>query len=145
MIIDQLPAVSAVQETDEIPVERGTTTYKATLQKLKALPQNESGPGYCKMPDGTLIQWGRINLSNVPISNAWGALYESGSQPSGVTFPIPFVEYPACSATANMSPAAWIEGMSASYTSLGNFFLVRPTSVASSSGHVDWIAVGRWK
>lgn len=37
MIIDQLPEVSAVQETDEIPVERGTTTYKSTLQKLKNL------------------------------------------------------------------------------------------------------------
>lgn len=37
MIIDQLPEVSAVQETDEIPVERGKTTYKSTLQKLKDL------------------------------------------------------------------------------------------------------------
>lgn len=37
MIIDQLPEVSAVQETDEIPVERGTTTYKSTLRKLKDL------------------------------------------------------------------------------------------------------------
>lgn len=37
MIIDQLPEISAVQETDEIPVERGTATYKATLQKLKDL------------------------------------------------------------------------------------------------------------
>lgn len=34
MIIDQLPEISTVQETDEIPVERGTTTYKSTLQKL---------------------------------------------------------------------------------------------------------------
>lgn len=37
MIIDQLPNLASVQETDEIPVERGTTTYKATLQKLKDL------------------------------------------------------------------------------------------------------------
>ena len=37
MIIDQLPNLSAVQAADEIPVERGTTTYKATLQKLKDL------------------------------------------------------------------------------------------------------------
>lgn len=37
MIIDQLPEISTVQETDEIPVERGTTTYKSTLQKLKDL------------------------------------------------------------------------------------------------------------
>lgn len=37
MIIDQLPNLASVQETDEIPVERGTTTYKSTLQKLKDL------------------------------------------------------------------------------------------------------------
>jgi hypothetical protein len=34
MIIDQLPILASVQETDEIPVERGTTTYKATLDKI---------------------------------------------------------------------------------------------------------------
>lgn len=106
---------------------------------------SSSGSGYCKMSDGTLIQWGRINVSNVAIQNTWGALYESGSQTSGVTFPIPFVGYPACSATANMSPSAWIEGLSASTTGLSNFFLARPTSVSAASGHIDWIAVGRWK
>lgn len=37
MIIDQLPNLASVQATDEIPVERGTTTYKTTLQKLKDL------------------------------------------------------------------------------------------------------------
>lgn len=37
MIIDQLPEISSVQETDEIPVERGTTTYKATLGEIKEL------------------------------------------------------------------------------------------------------------
>ncbi len=37
MIIDQLPGISAVQETDEIPVERGTMTYKTTLHEIKEL------------------------------------------------------------------------------------------------------------
>lgn len=34
MIIDGLPTLSAPQGTDEIPVERGTTTYKAALNAL---------------------------------------------------------------------------------------------------------------
>lgn len=106
---------------------------------------NDSDAGYCKMPDGTLIQWGRINVSNVPISNTWGSLFESGRQDSGVTFPVAFVGDPSCVATANMSPAAWIEGLSASTTGLGSFFLTRPTSVSASSGHIDWQAIGRWK
>lgn len=36
MIIDGLPTLSAPQGTDEIPVERGTTTYKAALNNLAA-------------------------------------------------------------------------------------------------------------
>ena len=34
MIIDQLPSLSPVLPTDEIPVERGTTAYKATVQDI---------------------------------------------------------------------------------------------------------------
>lgn len=34
MIIDQLPTISPVLRTDEIPVERGTTTYKAPVSAL---------------------------------------------------------------------------------------------------------------
>ena len=34
MIIDQLPEISTVQDTDEIPIERGTATYKTPLSKL---------------------------------------------------------------------------------------------------------------
>lgn len=41
MIIDQLPNLTSVQETDEIPVERGTKTYKATVQKLNDLFPSE--------------------------------------------------------------------------------------------------------
>ena len=116
-----------------------------TITKVLNESSGNSTSGYCKMPDGTLIQWGRINVSGVAIQNTWGSLFESASQPSGVTFAIPFVEYPSCSATANLSPSAWLEGLSTSKTGISNYFLVRPTSVASATGHIDWIAIGRWK
>lgn len=188
MIIDQLPEISTVQETDEIPVERGTTTYKTTLQKIKSLiaslltksdvglgsvdnvrqysaqnpppypvtsvngetgavttPQNDSGTGYCKMPDGTLIQWGRIVVNNVPITNAWGAVYESSIQSSGVVFPITFVETPCVVAFANVSPTAWLENIGSDATRLGSYYLVRPTTSNASSGYISWMAIGRWK
>lgn len=35
MIIDQLPSIGTVQSTDEIPIERGTTTYKTTVDGLE--------------------------------------------------------------------------------------------------------------
>lgn len=34
MIIDQLPSLPSVQDTDEVAIERGTTTYKTTVEKL---------------------------------------------------------------------------------------------------------------
>lgn len=42
MIIDQLPLLSGdAQTTDEFPIERGTTTYKVTLDRLlAALPKD---------------------------------------------------------------------------------------------------------
>ena len=36
MIIDQLPEISSVQTTDEMPVERGQTTYKTPISKICA-------------------------------------------------------------------------------------------------------------
>ena len=34
MIIDQLPEISSVQTTDELPIERGQTTYKTPVSKI---------------------------------------------------------------------------------------------------------------
>lgn len=34
MIIDQLPAIQSVQKTDELAIERGTNTYKATVMQI---------------------------------------------------------------------------------------------------------------
>ena len=107
--------------------------------------KNDSGVGYCKMMDGTLIQWGRITVTSVPIKKAWGSLYESASLDSGVTFQIPFIDDPSVSATANVTPGAWIEGLNAVETNIGHFYLVLPVSTESASGHIDWIAIGRWK
>ena len=43
MLIDQLPTIDAIAETDELPVERGTTTYKVQIQGLSdAIPTTGS-------------------------------------------------------------------------------------------------------
>lgn len=45
MIIDQLPLLSGdAQTTDEFPIERGTTTYKVTLDRLLAALPKDSTP-----------------------------------------------------------------------------------------------------
>ena len=45
MIIDQLPLLSGdAQTTDEFPIERGTTTYKVTLDRLLAALPKDATP-----------------------------------------------------------------------------------------------------
>lgn len=106
---------------------------------------SESGVHYCKMPDGTLIQWGRITVTGVPIKNAWGALYESPIQSSGVVFPIPFIAAPCVVALADVGPAAWLEHITSNSEGLSSFYLVRATSVEATNGTIHWQAIGRWK
>lgn len=71
MIIDQLPNLASVQETDEIPVERGTTTYKATLQKLKDLVASLL----------TKADIGLGNVANKDLSNVDNVRQYSSSNP----------------------------------------------------------------
>ena len=53
MIIDQLPEISTVQDTDEIPIERGTTTYKTPLSKIWARLTAAFGSNVLPNMDGT--------------------------------------------------------------------------------------------
>lgn len=103
------------------------------------------GIGYCKMLDGTLIQWGEFRVDNIAITDTWGAMYDSGAKPTGVIFPIPFVGKPCVTATASVSPTAWLENLGSDANGLGSFYLVRPTPSTGSSGYINWLAVGRWK
>lgn len=54
MIIDSLPALSSPVSTDEMPIERGTATYKVTLNELGAVVKSEASEG----TDRTLVVTG---------------------------------------------------------------------------------------
>lgn len=59
MIIDQLPSIGTVQSTDEIPIERGTTTYKTTvdgLEKVSRAGDTMSGALKIEMYGNTPIE-----------------------------------------------------------------------------------------
>ena len=34
MLVDQLPTISSIKTSDEVPIERGTNLYKTTLNAL---------------------------------------------------------------------------------------------------------------
>lgn len=55
----------------------------STIQQvISNSEQQQSGTGYCKMPDGTLIQWGILNVGDIE-ANSTGA--------GTFTFPVAFI------------------------------------------------------
>ncbi len=149
MIIDQLQSLASVQATDEIPVERGTTTYKATLQKLKdlvaslltpadigAATPNESGAGYCKMADGTLICIGAM-------SNA--------ANGATINFPVSFTGQPVVVVVPYYNTGTTIRCVFSVAEFTANSAHVyawdTTTNAASTSTTLSfqWQAIGRWK
>lgn len=97
---------------------------------------NNSGSGYCKMPDGTLICYG---------DEATGSISSNSIMDVPVTFPLEFLAVPVVTVSyVSHSPAV----LSISYearTKTG--FTIRVGNSYSSpiSTRVTWIAVGRWK
>ena len=110
--------------------------------------KNESGLGYCKMPDGTLIQWGTDTLNVV---NALSQIGTSGiyATLASFRFPISFVDTnysfngQVKYSTGYEVPCGFIAASGASCSVRIYDFYARP---ASSTLYVlDWMAIGRWK
>ena len=96
---------------------------------------NDSASGYCRMPDGTLIEWGSFSVSigaNTYIE-------------SELAFPIEFYNAPSLALTpqiwSNPADYSWVV-RSASQSN--------PTLRLGNRGSATtvkwlWIAIGRWK
>jgi len=52
MIIDQLPSLATPLTTDEMPLERGTTAYKATIAKIAPVRSVNGQTGDITIPSG---------------------------------------------------------------------------------------------
>lgn len=108
---------------------------------------NDSGTGYCKMADGTMLQWGTLSLTSGTMSQ-YGALYGVAAS---IVFPIAFndanIVVTGSSKYGNQPEMSF--GMTNSITA--SQAAVRLWDVASraiSSTNpfvVKWQAVGRWK
>ena len=100
---------------------------------------SESGAGYCKMPDGTLICWG-FNL-----------LDSNGSVQIG--FPLAFSAAPAVTAQWSFGSNGNASGDAAAlkiYNVAATSFRATiggnvPTGSGWNKLGVQWIAIGRWK
>lgn len=100
---------------------------------------NASGTNYCKMPDGTLIQWGVKSVTTVAVS---GGSFQYSSNAEWVTFPIAYTTAPFVATNIKEASAYW--SSSASAINATNFRVSAGGNMAVTKD-VYWVAIGRWK
>ena len=107
---------------------------------------NNSGENYCKMPDGTLIQWGRNQVTTASTSGIYPG-FGNNSMYRGVTdvtFPIPFTNTPAVVADGdNRLYGAF--GINETHTTNSKFSVEGGHNAANTTISFFWVAIGRWK
>lgn len=99
---------------------------------------NESAINYCKMPDGTIIQWGRA------INTASGSV--------AVSFPVAFANdsylfsaNPHYSAAYPVADYRTITQKTSNSGGVINFEPIATTGAYTTPAIGDWFAIGRWK
>lgn len=108
----------------------------------------ESGTGYIKYLDGTMICYSSVSGS-IAIQTSWGSLYKSSDIDLG-SFPQTFISTPqviiSAQTTSNIQYFVGVgESSPISTTKAGNVCLLRPTTSGSAQYVIDYIAIGKWK
>lgn len=101
---------------------------------------------YCKMPDGTLMQWGTLDVTSGTTSS-YSPVYILNVT---VTFPIPFYDttYVINGSSKYGTGAEFAFGQGTSYEShaIVRVWDTSPRTASSSNRwRVKWQAIGRWK
>ncbi|MFQ2530709.1 hypothetical protein ACK30J_04845 [Aeromonas caviae] len=125
--------VGTVSQSSGVPtgaiIERGTFT----------------GGEYVKYSDGTMMQWGRLSISNKAVTSAAGVLFQSAAVDT-VTYGPAFVGNPSPSAqflysSGGARPWPVLTSSTATYAS---FVLQCGMSVSAMAGDYVWQVMGRW-
>jgi len=141
-IASNIPAGSINDAT-----KTGTSTWSSN--KINALTFIDSGNGYVKYPDGTMMQWGIItgsatgNRDNIFGTTAGKTYYAD----KDTTYPIIFVGVP---------PVVTVTPMANGYvdrfvgTTSATLYIVGQANFGVTMWYktvpkVSWIAIGRWK
>ena len=97
---------------------------------------NNSGVGYCKMPDGTLMQWGTVGQT----------FSASGSVDRTTTFATPFVSEPfICIQCLIGTDIGFDEAYLKSRGATEFVATLKNTYAGPNSVWIVWFAIGRWK
>lgn len=117
MIIDQLPAALSVDPTDELPIEKGQLTYKATVSQLVGDLIIKSAV-YAVTANGTTSH-SLTGLTADHVVGNWGMFSDSG-----LTTPIP-ENAPTCDIQITTSSGSW----SITVTNFTASFYIAPTFI----------------
>lgn len=104
--------------------------------------QNESGNGYCEMPDGTLIQWGSFTATGN--TSAYGNMFRVTASVN-VLFPKSFIDDPTLVIQANNNAAGTVIYSIPSTSGITEVAWMRQSSATGASILFSYLAVGRWK
>ncbi len=125
--------VGTVSQSSGVPtgaiIERGTFT----------------GGEYVKYADGTMMQWGRLSISNKAVTSAAGVLFQSAAVdtinygPAFVGNPSPSAQFLYSSGGARPWPV-----LTSSTATYASFVLQCGMSVSAMAGDYVWQVMGRW-
>ena len=100
---------------------------------------NESDPGYCKMPDGTLICWGLASNTSSGYAEITFPTQFTGTNYSFVATPAYGYGYNTYEIRV-ITQSSWSTG---GFVYFRNFDANTPYTSTNAKAH--WIAIGRWK
>ena len=137
-----------VPDGDTLPINGyipfdGTTIPDGYEELFNMSGSNENG-NWIKFPDGTMICWGTKKYGSISFSNSWGSLYDTPKFNLG-NFPQSFAEVPTVTLQSCYGATCWPESINPTRSSIGETWLMRPTSGAYDNIHLFYIAIGRWK
>lgn len=126
-------------EIEILELEERTTVLENTTMKITDI---ESGEGYTKFPDGTLICHGLIT-KQCNISTPWGSGFYANVQDLA-TFPISFTSIPSCTITTSGTYVAAVVNSIATTEKITELTVFRPEA-ANNEFKFSYMAIGRWK
>ena len=120
----------------------GTATHDVATMGIES-GSNANGH-WTKFPDGTMIQWNIITVTDQAIDDAYGTLFQGTRD---ITFPQPFIEAPSasCGIFREENGAGWGSIRNTTET----LIMLRGMDVVSrtigNTIEISWQAIGRWK
>ncbi|MFQ2506369.1 tail fiber protein [Aeromonas caviae] len=129
-----------------------TSNVVGTVSQISGVPTGAiiergtfTGGEYVKYADGTMMQWGRLSISNKAVTSAAGVLFQSAAIDT-VTYGPAFVGNPSPSAlflysSGGARPWPVLTSSTATYAS---FVLQCGMSVSAMAGDYVWQVIGRW-